>query len=316
MLQNLFGLLYLSAVLQFVSLTGAHNECPIQLNPQSVIVKYNSSVSVNCSTNVPHGGMGWEATEGSVPMTNDSLITWNIQHLRQWDIEPICYINYNNGSQCESRLPITIYKTIDNMSISTVDHTGPMIEGKQYKLQCDIQNVAPVNNLTVKWFKGRSLVNFTTFNDKTKTPVNESATLLITANRTDDGVQYRCEAELELETEESVMMAKLLYSHVNYKPKHSSSLEIISTNGKEVSLNCTVVANPAPTYTWHSKHLQEKITSSVLTSSTLTPGNYTCTATNFLGESSKVFIKSSGSQTTFWAIHISFQLLVALWNVI
>ncbi|XP_051573540.1 cell adhesion molecule 4-like [Myxocyprinus asiaticus] len=314
MLQNLFGLVYLSAVLQFFSLTGAHIECPLELNPQSVIVKYNSSVAVNCSTTVLHEGLGWEATEGAVPMTEGSLITWNVKNLRQWDMQPVCYINLNNGEQCESFLPVIIYKTIDSMSISMVNHT--MIEGKQYKLQCDIQDVAPVKSLIVKWFKGRSLVNLTTFNANTKTPVNVTTTLLITANRTDDGVQYRCEAELELETEESVMMSKLLYIHVNYKPKHSSSLEIISPNGNEVSLNCTVVANPAPMYTWHSKHLQEKITSSVLTSSTLTPGNYTCTATNFLGESSKVFIKSSGSQTTFWAIHISFQLLVALMIVI
>ncbi|XP_051573559.1 hemicentin-1-like [Myxocyprinus asiaticus] len=279
------------------------SECPVQLNPPRAVARYASSVSVNCSTNVPHGEMGWEATEGSVPMTNDSLITWNVQNLRQWDIEPICYINYN-GTQCESRLPVTIYKTPDSVKIKS--HIGPFTEGTEILLLCDIQNVAPVNNLTVKWFKGETLVDLATFSDKTKTPVSESATLLITANRTDDGVQYRCEAELKLGPDGPQppprVTSEPLKMTVHYKPKHSSSLEIIKEKDGTFTLNCTVVANPAPTYTWQSTYLQEKKTSSVLSSSTLTPGNYTCTATNFLGESSKVFIIEPTGRTTFWVI--------------
>ncbi len=76
------------------------------------------------------------------------------------------------------------------------------------------------------------------------------------------------------------------------KPQHSSSTEIIIKDDKDV-LDCTVKANPAPTYTWD--HLKEKKSFSVLNSSTLSPGNYTCTATNYLGRDSKVFIvKSTG----------------------
>ncbi len=76
------------------------------------------------------------------------------------------------------------------------------------------------------------------------------------------------------------------------KPQHSSSTETIIKDDK-VTLDCTVKANPAPTYTWD--HLKEKNSSSVLQSSTLSPGDYTCTATNTLGRDSKVFIvKSTG----------------------
>jgi len=70
------------------------------------------------------------------------------------------------------------------------------------------------------------------------------------------------------------------------KPQHSSSTETIIKDDKDV-LDCRVKANPAPTYTWD--HLKEKISSSVINSSTLSPGNYTCTATNDLGNDSKVF---------------------------
>jgi len=87
---------------------GSHaDECPHQLNPQRVIVEFGGSVSANCSTSVPHKGMGWEASEGAVPMSNNSLITWRVSNLTEWDIEPICYINYKE--QCVVPLPVTIY---------------------------------------------------------------------------------------------------------------------------------------------------------------------------------------------------------------
>ena len=73
-----------------------------------------------------------------------------------------------------------------------------MIEGEQYDLQCDIQNVAPVEFLTVSWYKGDTLVKNQTFTDPIKTPVNLSDTLQIFPSRDDDGAQYRCEAELDL----------------------------------------------------------------------------------------------------------------------
>uniref|UniRef100_A0A673IF21 Ig-like domain-containing protein n=1 Tax=Sinocyclocheilus rhinocerous TaxID=307959 RepID=A0A673IF21_9TELE len=278
-------------------LTGTRAECPVQLNPQRAVVRYGDSVAVNCSTSVPHQGMGWEASEGAVTMTRDSLITWRVSNLIEWDIQPYCYINHEE--QCQVELPVTIYKTPDSVSISIVNHRGPMIEGKQYELQCDVHDVAPVQNLTVKWYKGQTLLNQTTFTEDNKTPVNETTTLLIRPDRADDGAQYRCEAELELGAEGPQPSPKETSGRLNvelyYKPKHSNSTETIIKND-EVTLNCTVKANPAPKYTWHSEHLKEEISSSVLQSSTvlLSPGNYTCTATNSLG-SDKLF-----NEGVFW----------------
>ncbi|XP_048047543.1 intercellular adhesion molecule 1 [Megalobrama amblycephala] len=321
MLQHFFGLVYLLAVSQLVLFTGTHAaECPLQLNPQRVFVRYGGSVSVNCSTSIPHDGMGWEASEGAVPMSRDNLITWRVSNLREWDIEPFCYINPKDGDQCASYLSVTIYKTPDSVSISPVNHTGPMMERNQYELQCDVLNVAPVQNLTVKWYKGQTLVDQTTFTDTIKTPVNKTVTIMIRPDRSDDGVQYRCEAELKLGEEgpqpPPKVTSKPLSVEVYYKPKHSNSTETINIS-KEVTLNCTVKANPAPTYTWDSEHLKEKITSSVLTSSKLSPGNYRCIATNSQGRDSKVFIvRSTGSRPTFWTVLIFFQLLFALMIVI
>ncbi|KAG1968900.1 hemicentin-1 [Pimephales promelas] len=304
MQQYFFGHLYLFAVLLFLTLTGTHaDECPLQLNPERVIVEFGGSVSANCSTSVLHKGMGWEASEGAVPMSNDSLITWRVSNLTEWDIEPMCFINYKG--QCVVPLPVTIYKTPDSVSISTVNYNGPMMEGNQYELQCDVLNVAPVQNLIINWYKGQTLLDQTNFTDTIKTPVSKTSKLLIRPDRADDGDQYWCEAKLELGEERPqpppTAPSKTLNVEVFYKPKHSSSTETLNIKG-ELTLNCTVKANPAPTYSWQSDHLKETITSSVLQSSTLSSGNYTCIASNSQGSDSKVFILTSTGGTPVWLI--------------
>nr|XP_055045426.1 intercellular adhesion molecule 1-like isoform X1 [Misgurnus anguillicaudatus] len=312
MLQSLFGLFYLSTLSRLVTLKGTQAECPIKFNPPSVVVEYGSSVSVDCSTDVTHDGMGVEAPEGSVPLTKAKLITWRVSNLRRWDIRPQCYINFNK-QQCEIFLPFIVYKTPDSVSINTVNR--PMIEGSQYELQCDIVNVAPVKRLIVKWFNGETEVKTETFNDTIKTPVNETSKLEITADRDDDGAQYRCEADLELgpygPQPPPEVTSEPFQIIVQFSPRHIDSKEIITKTDGEITLNCTVAANPPATYSWTSEHLKKRNNSPMLSSSTLTPGNYTCTATNTLGESKKEFIiNSGGSRTTFTFIFL--QLLVAL----
>ena len=75
------------------------------------------------------------------------------------------------------------------------------MEGQQDELQCDVHNVAPVQYLTVKWYKGQTLLNQTNFDDTIKTPVNKTVTLLIRPDRADDGAEYWCAAELDLGAE-------------------------------------------------------------------------------------------------------------------
>ncbi|XP_067276758.1 intercellular adhesion molecule 1-like isoform X2 [Pseudorasbora parva] len=189
--------------------------------------------------------MGWEASEGAVPMREVSLITWTVSNLREWEILPFCFINYND-TQCKLDLPVTVYKTPDSVSINTVNHNGPMIEGNQYELQCDVLNVAPVQNLTVRWYKGPTLVNKTTFNDTIKTPVNKTSELLIRPDRADDRAQYRCEAELELGEggpQPPPKVTSKLSVEVHYKGKNSQGqgrkVFILESTGSRPTF-CTV----------------------------------------------------------------------------
>ncbi|XP_016143176.1 hemicentin-2-like [Sinocyclocheilus grahami] len=273
--------------LYFSQVAGTKAECPVQLNQKSVVVRYGGSVAVNCSASVPHKGMGWEASEGAVPMTTDSLITWNVSNLIEWDIQPFCFINHEE--QCQVELPVTIYKTPDSVSISIVDHSGPMIEGKQYELQCDVHDVAPVQYLTVKWYKGQTLLNQTTFTDASKTPVNETTTLLIRPDRADDGAQYRCEAVLELGAEGPQPPPKEISDPFNitvyFKPiinetKLPSIVPVF--RGYPEVLVCEAEGNPKPTISW-SLGANVIVYNETLTISESTPEYVYCDANNSAG---------------------------------
>ncbi|KAI4875024.1 hypothetical protein NFI96_013611 [Prochilodus magdalenae] len=274
------------------------NICPVTLQPSKVVVQYEASATANCSTTLDVVGMGWEASQGPVDMNADvQFITWSVDRLVEWDIQPYCFINPKVGEQCKADLSVTVYKTPDGVSISTVGHTGPMIEGRQYELLCDIQNVAPVEFLTVKWFKGDTLVSNTTFSDSTKTPVNRSTTLQITPNRNDDGAQYRCVAELDLGPDgpqpHPTVSSDPLQITVHYGPEiHTAKDSLEVYEGQNVNLTCTADGNPEPKIVW-SFNNQSKTTGGRQTTLRITGvkfadgGVYTCNATNKIGSQTR-----------------------------
>ncbi|XP_030645595.1 hemicentin-1-like [Chanos chanos] len=291
MMHMLISLAYLVTFLTFRVSYGY-----LELNPPKAVVRFGDPVSVNCSTSTEHYGMGWEAPAGSLERRDDvDVITWTVPELTDWDIEPICFINTDDG-QHNKTLSIIVYKTPDSVSISYVNHTGPVMEKTQYELQCDIKNIAPLQYLTVRWYKGQTLVDSQIFTDDSKTPVNVSVPLLITPSRADDGAQYWCEAELDLGAEgpqpPPTVQAETLNVEVCYPPSIvslPSDKGVIELGDAGITLNCTAIGNPAPVYSWNSTLLQEKTDQPTITSASLRPGNYTCSASNKLGRVWKHF---------------------------
>lgn len=84
---------------------------PLELNPPRVVVRYGDSVSVNCSTSsTDHEGMGWEATFGGTGFEQEvNVVTWTVDNLIDWTIEPTCYITLIDGEQPSEVLPVILY---------------------------------------------------------------------------------------------------------------------------------------------------------------------------------------------------------------
>lgn len=90
----------------------------------------------------------------------------------------------------------------ENISLSSSsDPRMEMSEGEEHNFTCDIQNIAPVINLTVKWYKGDEMVYEDTFKDPSKGPVDQSSIFSFIPTRQDNGVTFRCEALLDLRPE-------------------------------------------------------------------------------------------------------------------
>ncbi|XP_018610240.1 intercellular adhesion molecule 5-like [Scleropages formosus] len=273
--------------------------CSLELRPARAVVAFGDPISVSCVASRPVRVLGWEAAVGAANTQRDLTVQWGVDSLTDWIEEPICYgVFFTAPRQCEEKLHLVLYKTPDSVSISSLNQTGPMQEGRQYQLQCEVHNIAPVQYLNLRWFREQTEVYNHTFSDLTPaSPVQVSSTLLITPRRADDGAQYRCVAELDLGPEGPQpplnMTSEPLSITVQYAPYFlSPNAEIIEVNkGDEVTLNCTAQGNPPPVYSWNISHSREKESDdqAVFISSSLSPGIYTCTSTNRLGMKNKQF---------------------------
>ncbi|XP_068192420.1 vascular cell adhesion protein 1-like [Antennarius striatus] len=274
--------------------------CSLILKPSRVVVGFGESVSVSCEAVRPVRVLGWESAISATHTLQDLSVQWKVDSLIDWIEEPICYgVFFTAPRQCEEKLNLVLYKTPDSVSIRTVNHTGAMVEGKEYQLLCEVQNIAPVQYLTLRWYKGQSEVYNHSFSELTSSsPVQVSSILMVTPTKAENGVQYRCVAVLELGPEgpqpPPTVTSEPLDASVHFPPTFlTPETEVVDhVPNSEITLNCTATGNPAPVYSWQSSQpIQERMANeAVLTSSSLLPGTYTCTAANTLEKKSKQFI--------------------------
>ncbi|XP_061556931.1 basement membrane-specific heparan sulfate proteoglycan core protein-like [Phycodurus eques] len=304
---NMASLQWIMAVCMFCSVSG--DGCSLILKPARAVVGFGEPVSVSCEAARPVRVLGWESAISAAHTQQGPSVQWKVDSLIDWIEEPICYgVFFTAPRQCEEKLNLVLYKNPDSVTIKVVNHTGPMVAGKEYQLLCEVQNVAPVQYLNLKWYKERREVYNRSFIDlNSPSPVQVSSILLITPSEADDGAQYSCVAELELGPEgpqpppnvTSEPLRASVYFPPTFQSPDAGSVDI--AEGGETTLNCTAVGNPAPVYSWQPElePRKEEGQEAVLASSSLLPGTYTCTASNALGKKTKQFTvkaKSKGRQ--------------------
>ncbi|KAM6905567.1 vascular cell adhesion protein 1-like [Xenentodon cancila] len=282
----------------FYSVSG--EGCSLILKPSRVVVGFGDPVSVICEATRPVRVLGWESAISSTHTQESQSVQWKVDSLIDWIEEPICYgVFFTAPRQCEEKVNLVLFKIPDGVSIRQVNHTGPMVEGKQYQLLCEVQNIAPVQYLTLRWYRGQTEVYNHSFSDLTSSsPVQVSSTLIITPTKFENEAKYKCVAELELGPEgpqpPPTIASETLTASVYYPPSFlNPETEVLDlTPGAEITLNCTAMGNPAPVYSWQtSNSLQKRMEDdAVVISSSLLPGTYSCTASNTLEKKIKQFI--------------------------
>ncbi|XP_060910602.1 hemicentin-2-like [Labrus mixtus] len=229
--------------------------CSLTISPSTLVVRFGDPVTANCSLLGARMGflfLGWKVPMKAPESTHHHFLVWSVDRMTEWGIKPTCWVASDQTGQCELKLPLIVFKPPDNVSISFVNHTGPMLEGHQYTLQCIVQDVAPVEHLTVTFYKGATeLAPLQSINTNT-TPVTEIFTLNITPTKDDDGVLYWCKATLELgpagPRHPPVVRSQKLTATVLYGPQIICPTKLQVRQGE--SLSCEVKGNPKPSVTW------------------------------------------------------------------
>ncbi|XP_036949784.1 cell adhesion molecule 4-like isoform X3 [Acanthopagrus latus] len=262
--------------------------------PSRLVVKYGDPTSANCSV-CQHcqNNFGLEIPVGD-KKENGTLISWTVDHLTEWGLSPTCYYTVlNTNHQCCSILNITLYHPPDNVVLNIKGNSWVWSEGQNIPLECSVQNVAPVENLTVTFYRGQRQLGQKQSNKTGDKPVSETFHLDFTSTKEDDGGEFWCEAELLLGPDgpqpPPVVKSQNFSATVFYEPyltgaSHPSPT--VLTEGNPLQLDCSAVGNPRPTYTWAVPSGVSPTKSSVLiinSTTTEDKGQYTCFVSNNQG---------------------------------
>ncbi|XP_061703203.1 intercellular adhesion molecule 1-like isoform X2 [Syngnathoides biaculeatus] len=280
--------------------------CSLEMIPKSVVVPFGGSLSAVCkSSSGGVTGMGWESPYGGTGLVNGvSNLTLQIDSLKHWSVEPICFVNVN-GSQCTEVLPVTVYKMPDSVSISLFGSDGLIVEGETYQVRCEASEVAPVRDVTMELLYGNETLErdkvYTVFKDD---PVTFSFEFLMLSKRDYNGNRIRCAAKMDFGPSGPnlpVTYSEPLELTVQYPPTFSQPEDETLTLpvGSWMSLNCSASGNPAPEYSWNIPSESGKLTGTgdVFNSSFKYPGTYECTAANSQGAATKRFTVNGSSRS-------------------
>ncbi|XP_047212655.1 hemicentin-1-like [Girardinichthys multiradiatus] len=233
--------------------TGGDASCAIDLIPPRVVVKYGDLVSVNCSSSASDfGGIGWEASQGDTGLRETRHVMWTVERLIHWEISPLCFFNNVHDKQCSTRLGLVIYTFPENISISSSNNNNKaMEENVEYNLSCSILNIAPVQNLTIKWYRGDAAIHTEILTNDKKKPTNQTSVFSFKPMRQDHQTTIRCEAHMDLGPEGPQFNASS--QELNIDVEFAPDIECYTIEvreGESLDGKCNVTGNPPPNVKW------------------------------------------------------------------
>ncbi|XP_047658919.1 uncharacterized protein LOC113637223 isoform X3 [Tachysurus fulvidraco] len=226
--------------------------------PSSLLVEYGNPAEVNCSisnrnTALTKYLLSLEAKSLTPTTSNESVVMWKVDSLTNWEEDKIlCSLGVSNTS-CMATVNISIYKTPDSVTLSSVPDV--MVERNQTQLWCQIENVGPGYKLSVHWSRADPKQNnFIQFNEtlfpdleNEKKIVNKTAYLTIIPSREDDGAKYLCEAVLNLDQIQMKNKSQPITISVQYTDHNCSDYQLVATPssllveyGNPAEVNCSI----------------------------------------------------------------------------
>ncbi|GLD49212.1 hemicentin-1-like protein [Lates japonicus] len=237
--------------------TGVHASCPIEVSPSSVVVKYGDPVSINCSTTEDLVElMGWETTDSPKTLNRSGHLTWTVESITNWNIYLSCFVtplSNATSEQCSVTPKFVLYTFPEKISISSSSGSdGVMNVTEEHNFICHINHVAPVQNLTVRWYKGDKLIHTDAFNSSNKKPENQTSVYSFTATRQDNGITFRCEAHMDLGPEGPQLNVSSEEKRVtvHFGPDIKCLFPINILEGETLESHCPVEGNPPPSVRW------------------------------------------------------------------
>ncbi|XP_038640507.1 hemicentin-1-like [Scyliorhinus canicula] len=274
-------------------------EIRININPPAV--EFGDSLEMNCTTTCPDPIINVEYKPGIHPnrKTGSNWITDYFPSVQAWDFTAPCNVicKSQNHRSNEGKKVVTVY----NREINITSPPEVLEVNRRYSLECIGPRVYPNNKLILTWLRGSEIVQI---NSTGKPGLPDKDLRLrnvfsFTASVSDDGQEYTCLAEVDLDLDSRKPIANSSVTlQVHYKPgdttisvnhKTVSGFPVNVRKGDEVTMICNSNGNPTPTLKWEDPSNGSNVeigSPGILRISHATSGHqgiYKCRATNQYG---------------------------------
>ncbi|XP_078387452.1 intercellular adhesion molecule 2-like [Cetorhinus maximus] len=175
-------------------------EVSININPPAV--EFGDSLQVNCTTTCTEPKFEVEYKPGVNPNRTKSR-HWSTDYfpsVQEWDFTVPCMVTCGSDPlrEKEKKKVVTVY----NREINITPPPEMLVVNRTYSLECTGPRVYPNNKLILTWLRGGEIVQSnctkeTGFPDDDKRLRNVFS---FTASMSDDGQEYTCLAEVELDS--------------------------------------------------------------------------------------------------------------------